>query len=71
MSLLHGGRSAGALCLDLVVLLGVAGDPIIDRRIHQVDRTALPLLIVVQWFVINTWRGNANWWLRIADKMMG
>jgi hypothetical protein len=58
-------------CLDGVILLGVVRDLVINKRIHRVYLTALPLLIVVQWFVVSTWRGNAAWWLRIADKIMG
>ncbi|MGP8252937.1 MAG: hypothetical protein ACLQHF_12960 [Terracidiphilus sp.] len=59
------------VCLDAVTLLGVARDLLVNKRIHRVYLTALPLLILAQWFTVYTWRGNAAWWLKIADKIMG
>jgi FtsH-binding integral membrane protein len=58
-------------CLDGVILLGVVRDLVINKRIHRVYLTALPVLFVVQWIVVSTWRGNAGWWIKIADRIMG
>ncbi len=59
------------VCLDAVILLGVARDLLVNKRIHRIYLTALPLLIVAQWLIVYTWRGNATWWLRIADRIIG
>ena len=40
--------------VDFLILLGVARDLIVTRRIHAVYRYALPALIVVQLFVMHT-----------------
>lgn len=58
-------------CLDGVILLGVARDLFVNRRIHKVYLTALPLLLVVQIFVNHTWQAGSGWWLRIAHAILG
>ena len=58
-------------CLDGVILLGVLRDLYVNRRIHKVYLTALPLLIVAQTFVIYTWRSGSAWWLHIAHAILG
>jgi hypothetical protein len=58
------------LCLDGVILLGVARDLLVNRRIHVVYRIALPVLMVSQAFVTFTWRDASGWWLRIAHSIL-
>jgi hypothetical protein len=58
-------------CVDAVILLGVLRDLLVNRQIHKVYLTALPLLIVAQTFVNYTWRGSSGWWLSIAHSLIG
>jgi FtsH-binding integral membrane protein len=59
------------LCLDAVILLGVARDLLVNRRIHVVYRVALPMLMVSQAFVNYTWRDASGWWVSIAHSILG
>jgi hypothetical protein len=59
------------LCLDAVILLGPVRDLLVDRRVHKVYRVALPVLIVLQVFVVYTWRSGSSWWLGIAHAVLG
>ena len=58
-------------CLDAVILLGVARDLMVNRRIHAVYRYALPLLLAAQSLTMYLWRGSPAWWLRITQGMIG
>lgn len=58
-------------CLDTVILLGVARDLIVNRRIHAVYRYALPVLFVAQGVTMYLWKGSPAWWLRITQGMIG
>jgi hypothetical protein len=57
-------------CLDLFILLGVARDLVVNRRIHPAYRYALPLLIVGQSLAIYLWRGQPAWWLAMTRGMI-
>jgi hypothetical protein len=57
-------------CLDGVILLGVARDLLVNRRIHPVYRIALPVLVVSQAFVIHTYRSGSWWWVSIAHAIL-
>ncbi len=57
--------------LDLVILLGVARDLLVNRRVHEVYRYALPVLIVAQSFTVYLWRGQPGWWLQITRSIVG
>jgi hypothetical protein len=59
------------LCLDAVILLGPVRDLLVNRRIHEVYRVAMPVLIVLQGFVIYMWRGHPAWWVRISHGILG
>jgi FtsH-binding integral membrane protein len=59
------------LCLDLVILLGVARDFLVNRRVHTVYRYALPILIVCQGFAIYLWHGAPSWWARATHAILG
>src|SRR5580698_4402138 len=58
-------------CLDLLIVLGVARDLWVDRRVHKVYLCALPLLIVGQSLALYMWRSNPSWWQRITHAILG
>ena len=58
-------------CLDLLILLGVARDLLVDRRVHKAYLFALPLLIVGQSLAVYMWRSNPSWWQGIARAILG
>jgi hypothetical protein len=57
--------------LDLVIVLGMARDLLVDRRVHKVYLYALPLLIVGQSLAVYIWRSNPSWWQGIAHAILG
>ncbi|HEX6772468.1 MAG TPA: hypothetical protein VF126_10620 [Acidobacteriaceae bacterium] len=57
--------------LDAVILLGVARDLLVNRRVHIVYRVALPSLLVIQVFVIYLYRGAPAWWFNIGHAILG
>jgi hypothetical protein len=58
-------------CLDLLILLGVARDLLVDRRVHKVYLYALPLLIVGQSLAVYMWRHDPSWWQAITHSIVG
>jgi hypothetical protein len=58
-------------CLDLLILLGVARDLLVDRRVHKVYLYAAPLLIVGQSLSVYMWRSNPSWWQEITRAILG
>lgn len=56
--------------VDALILLGVARDLIVDRRVHPVYRAALPALIAGQAIVTYTAFHGSAWWVRIAHAML-
>jgi hypothetical protein len=58
-------------CIDLLILLGVARDLYVDKRVHKVYLYALPLLIVGQSLSLYMWRHNPAWWQGITRVIMG
>jgi hypothetical protein len=59
------------LAADAVILLGVARDLLVNRRIHIVYRVALPSLVVVQALMVYLWRGAPAWWANIGQTLLG
>ena len=59
------------VCVDSVMLLGVARDLLVDRRIHKVYLYALPCIFAAQILAIYTWRSAAPWWMAIAHSLIG
>ena len=59
------------LCVDAVMLLGVARDLVVNRSVHKVYRVAIPLLCAAQLVVIYLWRGSPAWWLGTAKAILG
>ena len=58
-------------CLDLLILLGVARDLAVDRRVHKVYLYALPPLIAGQTLAVYVWRANPSWWQGITHAILG
>jgi FtsH-binding integral membrane protein len=58
------------LCMDFIVLLGVARDLVVDGRVHKVYLYALPVLIVGQNLAVYMWRVNPSWWRAVTHRIM-
>ena len=59
------------VCVDLLILLGVARDLLVNRRVHKVYLVALPIMIVLQALIVYLWRGAPTWWLHIGQSILG
>ena len=58
-------------CVDALILLGVARDLIVNRRIHSVYRYALPILIACQIFAVRLAFHHPAWWVNITNAIIG
>jgi hypothetical protein len=58
------------VALDLVILLGVARDLLVNRRVHEVYRYALPILIAGQCLTVYLWRGAPAWWVSVTHRIL-
>lgn len=56
--------------VDLLILLGLARDLIVDRRIHTVYKYVLPFFIVGQSIVVYTRWHELHYWLRVANFLL-
>jgi hypothetical protein len=56
--------------VDLLILLGVARDLIVNRRIHRVYLYALPAFILGQTVVMYTVTHELPYWLKIANAIL-
>ena len=56
--------------VDLLILLGVARDLIVDRRIHRVYLYAFPFFVIGQSIVVYTRWQELHYWLRVADFLL-
>lgn len=59
------------LCVDGMILLGVARDLIVNRKVHAVYRYALPVLVVWQVFMVQVWVHHPAWWVRVTNALIG
>jgi hypothetical protein len=59
------------VCVDTTIALGMVRDLMVDRRVHKVRIVALPCIIVVQCFVVCTFRATSLWWMAIAHLVLG
>lgn len=59
------------LCVDGMILLGVARDLIVNRKVHAVYRYALPALVVWQLFMVQLWMHHPAWWVRVTNALIG
>ena len=58
-------------CLDLLIVLGMARDLVVDRRVSRVYLYTLPVLIVGQSLSVYMWRLNPSWWQSITHAIVG
>ena len=56
--------------VDLLVLLGMARDLIVDKRVHRVYAVGLPLFMVCQGIVMYTILNNPPYWVNIANMIL-
>ncbi len=56
--------------IDVMILLGVARDWMVNRRVHPVYLYALPALAVAQAFVLYTLFHGSPWWVKIAHAIV-
>ena len=59
------------ICVDAVMLLGVARDLLVDRRVHKVYLYAIPVLVIGQNLAIYLWRGAPGWWVSSCKEILG
>jgi len=57
--------------VDALILLGIARDLIVNRRIHVVYRYALPLFVVGQIVAVQLWVRHPAWWVRLTNAIVG
>jgi hypothetical protein len=57
--------------VDSLICLGVIRDLIVTKQVHVVYRYALPLLIVGQIVAVHLMADRPEWWVKIANAMMG
>lgn len=57
--------------VDALILLGVARDLVVNRRVHVLYRYALPPLIVGQIFIMHLFLDRPEWWAKIASAILG
>jgi hypothetical protein len=56
--------------VDALLLLGVARDLIVNRRIHEVYRYAVPLFLAMEVLVMYTVVHGPAWWVNIATALL-
>jgi hypothetical protein len=59
------------LCVDVVMLFGVARDLLVDRRVHKVYLYGIPVLMIGQNLAIYLWRGAPGWWVSGCKEILG
>lgn len=63
-------HNLGFLCVNALILLGVARDFLVDRRIHRAYLAALPLMMSFEICLIYLWRGAPAWWLHTGQSIL-
>jgi hypothetical protein len=59
------------VCVDAVMLLGVARDLLVERRVHKVYLYGIPALVIGQNLAIYLWRGSPGWWVSTCKEILG
>ncbi len=59
------------VCVDSVMLLGVARDLLVDRRVQKVYLYGIAALVIGQSLTIYLWRGSPGWWLSTCKEILG
>lgn len=57
--------------VDALILLGIARDLTVNRRIHVIYRVALPALIACQIFAVQLSLHHPAWWTRVTNAIIG
>ncbi len=66
----HMPREAFFVGVDLLVLMGVARDLIVDKRVHRVYAVGLPVFVVCQCIVLYTILNDPPVWVKIANSIL-
>jgi hypothetical protein len=56
--------------VDALILLGVARDLIVNRKVHRVYQVALPALVACQTVMVELWIQHPAWWLKTTQAIM-
>ena len=59
------------LCVDAVMLLGVARDLLVDGRVHKVYLYGIAAAVLGQNLAIYLWRGAPGWWVSMCKEILG
>jgi hypothetical protein len=59
------------VCVDAVMLLGVARDLLVDGRVHKVYFYGIPVLVIGQNLAMYLWRAAPGWWLSSCKEILG
>jgi hypothetical protein len=59
------------VCVDAVMLLGVARDLVVDRRVNKVYLYGIPALVVGQNLAIYLWQHPPGWWVSSCKEILG
>jgi hypothetical protein len=59
------------VCVDAVMLVGVARDLLVDGRVHKVYLYAIPMVVIGQNLAIYLWHGAPWWWLSSCKEILG
>jgi hypothetical protein len=59
------------VCVDSLILLGVARDVIVDHRVHKAYLYTLPVLVVIQSLMMYVDLSASAWWVPIAHAILG
>src|ERR1700761_354709 len=58
------------VCVDAVMLLGVARDLVVDRRVNKVYLYGIAALVIGQNLAIYLWRGAPGWWVSSCKEIL-
>ncbi len=56
--------------LDLLIVLGMARDGLVERRVHKVYFYALPPIVALQGLAVYAWRANPWWWQAVSHAII-
>jgi hypothetical protein len=59
------------LCVDAVMLLGVARDLLVDGRVHKVYLYGIAAVVLGQNLAMYMWRGAPGWWVSMSKEILG
>lgn len=59
------------VCVDVVMLLGVARDLVVDGRVNKVYLYGIPALAIGQNVAMYLWRGAPGWWVSGCEEILG